>query len=443
MPQRVTRDPSPLRSAALHGGLSVSLLAGLVLAAIGAIHVWGDDASATPVRQIALFEADLPEAASPAPALKARLATAEAPVARRAPPPVAEEDTPPPFYTDATAPAPDLGVEYTNGVSRVLRASAPASDEPAVRINGISVSTGQSWQERRTAKALPPAPVDAVSEITPDGRLPKTAADGRTPAGVYGRPFSNPEGRPTVSIVLGGLGINHTHTRSAIDELPAEVTLSFAPTTRDLQGWIDRARAAGHEVLLEVPMEAYETGTEQPHPQTLSASMDAASMEAGLNGILASASGYFGITNYQGGRLARDEAASAALTSLVAGRGLAFVEDGSLSRSAFSGAAGAAGLRYRQADTPIDTKPDGSDIQAKLLELETLALENGTSVGSGFAYPVTIDILKDWTDGLASKGLALAPVSAVTRAAPLAAETADTATQAGGQAPQEALDKAG
>ena len=180
MPQRVTRDPSPLRSAALHGGLSVSLLAGLVLAAIGAIHVWGDDASATPVRQIALFEADLPEAASPAPALKARLATAEAPVARRAPPPVAEEDTPPPFYTDATAPAPDLGVEYTNGVSRVLRASAPASDEPAVRINGISVSTGQSWQERRTAKALPPAPVDAVSEITPDGRLPKTAADGRT-----------------------------------------------------------------------------------------------------------------------------------------------------------------------------------------------------------------------------------------------------------------------
>ena len=442
MPQRVTRDPSPLRSAVLHGVLSASIIGCMALAGAGAIHLWGDDASSTPLRQISLFEPEAPQAAAP-PALKTRIASAEVPAARRAPAPVAEEDIPPPVVTDASAPAPDLGVDYTNGVSRVVRTSAQTSSAPTVRINGVSVSTGQSWQERRSAKALPPAPVDAVSEITPAGRLPKTADDGRTPAGVYARPFANPEGRPTVSIILGGLGINHTHTRSAIEELPPEVTLSFAPSTRDLQGWIDRARAVGHEVLLEVPMEAYETGSERPHPQMLSVNMGPDGIEAGLTRLLANASGYFGITNYQGGRLARDEAAAGALTSLLASRGLAFIEDGSLPRSVFPDAARNSSLRFSRADTPIDANPDGSDIQAKLLELETLSMERGAAVGSGFAYPVTIDILKDWTDSLAAKGIALAPVSAVTRAAPAPAETADARTQPGGQAPQEALDKTG
>ena len=58
-----------------------------------------------------------------------------------------------------------------------------------------------------------------------------------------------------MSLVLGGLGINYTHTRSAIDELPPEVTLSFAPHASGLQTWINRAREAGHEVLIELPLE--------------------------------------------------------------------------------------------------------------------------------------------------------------------------------------------
>ncbi|WP_018148885.1 divergent polysaccharide deacetylase family protein [Henriciella marina] len=448
MQQRVTHDPSPLRSGVVHGIMSCCAFALIVAGTGTAIHLWGDDASASPVRQIALFEPEAPTTVSPQ--LKTRLAAANPPPARPSPQSFTEDAPPPPFVTDEMAASgPDLGVEYTNGTSRIVSvgSSGEASQSaPTVRINGVSVSTGQSWQDTRSAIALPPAPVSAVSEPALGGQLPKIADDGRTPAGVYARPFANPEGRPTVSIILGGLGINRTHTRSAIEELPPEVTLSFAPTTYDLQGWIDRARAAGHEVLLEVPMETYEIAAQRPAPNTLMVAMDDTALEGRLNTVLASATGYFGITNYQGGRFARDDRASSTIARLLSARGLAFVEDGSLSQSAISAAAGPAKLRYRSADTQIDTRPDGGEIQEKLLELETLALENGAAVGAGFAYPVTIDILKAWTEQLSGKGVVLAPASAATHLSPdqpRVTETASADAEPGGQLRREALDTTG
>ena len=456
MPAKAPREPSPLRSAIKHSVLSFATVGLALTAIVGGVHVWGSGDMSGPVRQIALFENEAP--AITAPQLKTRLASSNAPASQIAAPTFRQEDSPPPFITDTmiargeTA-TPDLGVDYVNGVSRVVRVAnttntntPEVAERPAVRINGISVSSGQSWQESRSTLALPRAPVADVSDRTPVGTLPKISDDGRTPAGVYARPFANTEGRPTVSIILGGLGINRTHTRSAIDELPPEVTLSFAPGTRDLQGWIDQARAAGHEVLLEVPLEAYELSSGPAHPQSLTTAMQEAQIDARLSALMASASGYFGLTNYQGGRFLRSPESVTQLARLTAARGLAFVEDGSLPRSAMDTVTTDAPLRFRRANFPIDTQPHGGDIQERLLELETLAIDKGSSVGSGFAYPVTIDILKDWTDSLPAKGIVLAPASAATHTRPAATpvrETASIGQQAGGQADMDAVDTTG
>ncbi|RIJ24166.1 divergent polysaccharide deacetylase family protein [Henriciella barbarensis] len=456
MAAQAPREPSPLRSAIKHSVLSFATVGFALTAMAGGIHLWGSEDTSSPVRQIALFETKTPAITTPQ--LKTRLASSNAPARQIAAPVYRPEDTPQPFITDAmiargeTA-APDLGIDYVDGVSRVVRVAdnsntntPDVAERPTVRINGISVSSGQSWQESRSTLALPHAPVAAVSERTPVGTLPKISDDGRTPAGVYARPFANTEGRPTVSIILGGLGINRTHTRSAIDELPPEVTLSFAPGTRDLQGWIDQARAAGHEVLLEVPLEAYELSSGPAHPQSLTTAMQEAQIDARLSALMASASGYFGLTNYQGGRFLRSPESVTHLARLTAARGLAFVEDGSLPRSAMDTVTTDAPLRFRRANFPIDTQPHGGDIQERLLELETLAIDKGSSVGSGFAYPVTIDILKAWTDSLPAKGIVLAPASAATHTRPSATtgrETASIAPQAGGQADMEAVDTTG
>lgn len=441
MSDRAVKDPSPLRSGIVHTSLSFVAFASLAAVAGTAIHFTGEPSAASPAQQIALFE----PTGIDRPQLKTRFASTDDavnPAARQ----IASVDT------DAedlglydTGDEPSLGVDYADG-AKVVRASMSQGDADTVRINGVSVSSGQSWQETRDIKSLPRAPISSVSERTSVGLLPAISEDGRTPAGAYARPFANPENRPTVSIVLGGLGINYTHTKSAIEELPPEVTLSFAPTARNLQGWIHQARAAGHEVLLEVPMEPYEFGRERPHPQALYGSLSESELTGRLDYLMSRATGYFGVINYQGSKFATDEAATTKIAEALSGRGVAFVEDGSLNRSTFSAAASQTGLRYRQANTPIDARPDGSEIENRLLELEALAHENGASLGSGFAYPITIDILKAWTDQLDEKGIILAPVSAVTKGGPKPAKAENPAsvdTAATGQEGPEALNTAG
>jgi len=56
--------------------------------------------------------------------------------------------------------------------------------------------------------------------------------------------------------IMGGLGVNRGLTQEAIENLPADVTLSFAAHSIGLQDWVDAARADGHEVLIEIPMES-------------------------------------------------------------------------------------------------------------------------------------------------------------------------------------------
>ena len=67
---------------------------------------------------------------------------------------------------------------------------------------------------------------------------------------------------------LAGLGLGPAATRAAI-QLPGEITLAFSSHARDLQQWIDLARAAGHEVLLDLPMEPIGYPAMDPGPQSL------------------------------------------------------------------------------------------------------------------------------------------------------------------------------
>src|SRR5690606_14076316 len=117
---------------------------------------------------------------------------------------------------------------------------------------------------------LAPAPDQALVEETADGPLPKIAADGRKPSEVYARPVP-PDARidRRIALVVSGMGISESATAHAIEVLPPEVTLSFAPYGSGLQDWIAKARAAGHEVLLELPMEPFGYPQNDPGPHTL------------------------------------------------------------------------------------------------------------------------------------------------------------------------------
>jgi polysaccharide deacetylase 2 family uncharacterized protein YibQ len=356
------------------------------LGAFGAIQLFGDPAAAGPRRVVSLE----PGNAS------------------------AGTDVPRVSFSDAAEEGMDL--EHF-GLDELPQAGAEIGEiGPDGQLRVSVVESPESATARPTASPLPRAPFAGMTESGLNGPLPIIAANGRTPGQAYARPFTRQTDRPMVAVVIGGLGFNARATTQAIDELPPEVTLSFVPYAQDLQTWIDRARARGHEVMLELPMEPFDPDADDTGPQTLLASASAQQNVSRLEQLLSRGAGYFGVTNYQGARFATSAQASAPVVQALRRRGLMFISSGIGQRTALSVEAQRAGLPSMAADRIIDVRREADAIDDQLLNLEALALQNQSAIGAGFAYPVTIEQVGRWANDVASRGYQLAPASAVLNA---------------------------
>jgi hypothetical protein len=311
----------------------------------------------------------------------------------------------PPGWRDVLPSEPAGDAPYA-AATVALSASAP--DDPG-NPNGAAIITISDDAKLDGAQAagagLPQAPIAGLFVQGPGGSLPIIGSDGKTPAQAYARP-SAADGKPRVALVIGGLGLNAKETREAIAALPPEVTLSFVPYSEGLQGWIDMARAAGHEVLLEAPMEPKDFPDNDPGPYTLMADGAPQEITRRLEWLLSRASGYYGVTNYLGSRFVASPAAMGVFETDLRQRGLAFIDDGSAAR--VGGA-----IPRASADRIVDDQLDGPTIEAQLTALETQAQRSGQALGSGFAYPITLAEAQRWAQGLAGRGVQLVPASAL------------------------------
>lgn len=318
----------------------------------------------------------------------------------------------------ARPPAPVLMAEAEPVIEVAeIPAPAPFADGPDedVCLDGVSdTEAALSAPPVPPARRAPTAPLPGLSEEGPGGPLPVISADGRRPDEAYARPHERRTG-PVVALIVGGLGMSERLTLEAIDTLPPEVTLSFAPYARDLQGWVDRARAAGHEVLIELPMEPFDYPNNDPGPHTLLADASDAENNRRLAWLLSRSAGYAGVINYQGARLGAAPAPLSRILARLEARGLTVFHDGAGRRPVLEAAGREAGARLVLADRVIDGDPSPDAVQARLLELEALALQNGSALGSGFAYPVTVEAAAAWAEGLSRRGYVLAPASHVAR----------------------------
>tara|TARA_Y100000052_G_scaffold21389_1_gene21528 strand:+ start:3327 stop:4484 length:1158 start_codon:yes stop_codon:yes gene_type:complete len=383
----------------------MAVLSFAAISAIGilALSQTGDSEFSSPKMVVGLFS-DKPPVALP---LKDRLNTA------------ALDHTDPHAAEDDHL-SPNLGVADPD---EPVSENAHGEEEESEPAETVQIAADESHT------GLPKAPFEGMTEWSAQGKLPVIADDGRKSFEVYRRPFSNPAGRPTISIVVGGLGLNARVTQAAIDELDPNITLSFVPYSRGLQTWVDKARAAGHEVLIELPMEPYDYPNNDTGPYTLLTTATAQENLRRTEWLLSRATGYFGVTNYQGAKYATDSRAITPIFEELQQRGLAFIHDGSAPRSVFEASAKSTSLPFAEAARVIDSDPQGAAIDEQLLHLEAIALQRGYALGTGFAFPITIDQLRDWSATLESKGYLLAPASALPRTAP--AYNVDTERQQG------------
>jgi uncharacterized protein len=319
------------------------------------------------------------------------------------------------------AAAPDAAAAAHEALAPVI---APAEQFEAA--SGVKVMRGNGAAPpkaliidvpRALGVALAPAPDPRLVETSRDGELPRIGADGARPFEVYARPVvvdaSLKAGAPRIALLVGGLGLSAAGTESAIAKLPGAVTLGFAPYGAAIEERAAEARQAGHETALQAPMEDFSNSADNRDPHRLRTSASGAENLDSLHWLMSRFTGYVAVVNHLGGRFTADREALTPVLSEIAARGLGYLDDGASPRSVAPDVAATLAMPSARADLVIDSDASPEAIDAALAGLVDLARERGSAIGVASASPAMVERLARWTDGLASKGVALVPLSAL------------------------------
>lgn len=258
--------------------------------------------------------------------------------------------------------------------------------------------------------ALAQAPVAAVARTTPQGVMPVIGPQGETAWQTYARPFNAPAATPRIALIVTGLGLDPEATEAAIVRLPAEVSLSFSPYAPRLADQVTRARAHGHEVLLDLPLEGEAFPSHDPGPLGMISLLPQAENLTRLEQIMVRAVGYTGFVGASGAKFGASRVHMRTVLEPLAQRGLLYVHTGPESGLAGTADLGAPSLH---AVSDIDGRPFREAIDARLAWLEEVAKVRGSTVAVASPLPVTFERLTRWIGDLPRKGVVLAPASAV------------------------------
>jgi len=322
----------------------------------------------------------------------------------RTPPPVAVS-APERMDQETASEVASPRVDSRDGPS-VLRVTPPAIEDSQSVVVIRDPSALQ--QDFRTAHL----PDRALIEDSAYGSLPARAADGRRPFDAYARPWSGARGA-RVAIVIGGLGLSQTGTQNAIETLPGEVTLAFAPHGNSLDRWMQAARRGGHEILLQLPLEPFDYPSVDPGRDTLTVSGDPDENTERLLRTLARITNYVGVMNYMGGRFTSDESVMSPLMAELGRRGLMFLDDGTSARSIADRLASGNGAPFAAAHATVDTNRDRAAIMERLDDLERVARAQGYAIGTGSAFDTTVETVTSWVAEARRRGVEIVPVSAL------------------------------
>ena len=293
---------------------------------------------------------------------------------------------------DPPAPSGEIVQSPADGPSIITLSDIPAADDDTIAAD----------------------PTQDLFEMTANGPLPRVSASGLKPYEAYARPSVSPTaagGRKLIAVVMSGLGLSEATTREAIDALPGTVTLAFAPYGSNLTALADQARADGHELMLEIPLEPFDYPQNDPGPHTLLVEQPPRDNLEKLYWLLTRMTGYTGVLNHMGARFTASAADFSPVMEELGLRGLAYLDDGSSNRSVAPQLARQNTVPYARIDTVIDANPSQTAILSALDGLKATADERGHAVGILSALPVSIRTLADWAQALDEEQYLLVPVS--------------------------------
>jgi len=216
-----------------------------------------------------------------------------------------------------------------------------------------------------------------------------------------------------IAIIIDDMGIDQKRSRAAID-LPAPLTLSFIPYGYHLPELVAASRAAGHEVMLHVPMEPLDAEAD-PGPNALRTTVPVEENRRRLLWAFSRLEGIVGLNNHMGSKFTTWRAGMEMVMQEVQERGMLFVDSFTNNESVGFLVARERKLPSVARDVFIDHDISRGAISKSLQELERIARRRGYAVGIAHPHDLTREALHSWIIEAQARGVDFVPVSHIVR----------------------------
>jgi polysaccharide deacetylase 2 family uncharacterized protein YibQ len=218
------------------------------------------------------------------------------------------------------------------------------------------------------------------------------------------------QGKPLIAIVIDDMGLDRPRSMRVLD-LPAPLTLSYLPYSKELASQTALARLRGHELMLHIPMEP--TGTADPGPNALRVTMDEKELRRLLVEDLSAFEGFVGVNNHMGSRFTATRAGMEIVLGELKKRGLLFLDSRTTAQSVGAQIAGELGVPSVARNVVLDDVMSSDNVVHQLAEVERIARKQGFAVAIGHPHDNTIAALMEWLPRLRERGFILVPLTTI------------------------------
>ncbi len=300
-------------------------------------------------------------------------------------------------------PEPDVELESLPAVEPERQQEQPTLPEPEDTAPSSKSEISSEAEEQAPPPvelaALPPGPEQAVET----GRMPAWKQ--------YAAATPAIDGRPMIAVVIDDMGVDRRRS-SKIMELDGPLTLSFLTYAQDMESQTLRARLAGHELMLHMPMQPQSAALD-PGPNVLRSDLGEEELRARINWGLDRLEGMVGVNNHMGSRFTTDLDSMRVVMDVLKERGLFFLDSRTVGGTKGPEAALTAGVPFLERNVFLDNINDTAAVNTRLAELEKVALTHGFAIGIGHPRDATAEALMYWLADLRRRGFVLVPLSTI------------------------------
>lgn len=251
------------------------------------------------------------------------------------------------------------------------------------------------------------APTEGVTPTKPELALPM--------------PTGYAQGAGRIALVIDDVGMDGPHSAQLLEVVPPEVTLAFLVEGQATPELAAKAAAAGHSLILHLPMEPQGANAPPLGLYGITVGMDSPTLVAQVAKNLAQLPNVEGVNNHMGSRFTKWEAGMQVVLAELAGRGLYFLDSRTAAPTATQAAAEGLNIGLATRDVFLDHEPNEAAVRTQLQRAVKLAQARQAKGDSrpvvviGHPLPATLAVLQADLPLLQAAGIELVRLRAAVR----------------------------